>query len=371
MRKSQAAAALLLALALCFTAAAAAGGGAEDPLISLSYLEGAFSQTLDAAVNGRLGGMDERVRVEIEQRLEEMEANLTASSGQAAAPQERTLKQGDVLTGATGLVVTALAGEVELTVNSGVAVDVTEGREAVSGQVLALRHRCIAAENTLLSYTVTSPTAVVSFEGPYALTASAGVPDYYAVASALRELNLFRGTGSGIGEGFDLHLTPTRGEGLVMFIRLLGEEADALACTYAHPFTDVPDWLDRYVAWAYQKGYANGVAPTLFAPAQNLSAVQYQEFLLRALGYSIAGVHDYSTSLERALECGALTNGEYVMLTSEVFLRAHVAYISYYSLDTIISGSRQTLAQRLEEKAFFTAAQLAGAQNSVNSPRIY
>lgn len=364
-------AALLLALSLCFTVAAAAAGGAEDPLISLSYLTGAFSQTLDAAIKGRLDAGDVRLREDINQRLESMEANLAASSGQAAAPQERTLKQGDVLTGSTGMVLTALAGEVELTVDSGAAVDVTAGREAASGQTLALQHRCIAAENTLLSYTVTSPTAIVSFEGPCALTKSAGVPDYYAIAGALRALDLFRGTGSGIGEGFDLHLTPTRGEGLVMFIRLLGEEAEALACSYAHPFTDVPAWLDRYVAWAYQKGYANGVAPTLFAPAQNLSAVQYQEFLLRALGYSIAGVHDYSTSLERALDCGALTNGEYVMLTGGPFLRSHVAYVSYYSLDTLISGSRQTLAQRLEEKAFFTAGQLADAQNLVDSPRLY
>lgn len=267
--------------------------------------------------------------------------------------------------------VTLLAGEAVLTADSGGVVDVTEGREALSGQALPLRHRCIAAEDALVSYTVTSPTAVVSFEGPCALTASAGVPDYFAIASALRELDLFRGTGSTIGEGFDLHLAPTRGEGLVMFIRLLGEESDAVACTYTHPFADVPAWLDRYVAWAYQRGYANGVAPTRFAPANPLSAVEYQEFLLRALGYSIAGVHDYSTSLERALDCGALTNGEYVLLTSQPFSRAHVAYVSYYSLETTVSGSRQTLAQRLEEARFFTETQLNDAKGLVNSQRVY
>ena len=156
-----------------------------------------------------------------------------------------------------------------------------------------------------------------------------------------------------------------------MFIRLLGEESDAVACTYTHPFADVPAWLDRYVAWAYQRGYANGVAPTRFAPANPLSAVEYQEFLLRALGYSIAGVHDYSTSLERALDCGALTNGEYVLLTSQPFSRAHVAYVSYYSLETTVSGSRQTLAQRLEEARFFTETQLNDAKDLVNSQRVY
>lgn len=371
MKKSQTLASLCLALAVCLAAAAAAGGEAGDPLISLSYLEGAFSQSLEAAAEGRLDAGDEQVREEVHRRLEAMAANLAAASGQALSPQERTLKQGDVLTGSTGLVVTLLAGEAVLTADSGGVVDVTEGREALSGQALPLRHRCIAAEDALVSYTVTSPTAVVSFEGPCALTASAGVPDYFAIASALRELDLFRGTGSTIGEGFDLHLAPTRGEGLVMFIRLLGEESDAVACTYTHPFADVPAWLDRYVAWAYQRGYANGVAPTRFAPATPLSAVEYQEFLLRALGYSIAGVHDYSTSLERALDCGALTNGEYVLLTSQPFSRAHVAYVSYYSLETTVSGSRQTLAQRLEEARFFTETQLNAAKDLVNSQRVY
>lgn len=371
MKKSLSLAALCLALAVCLAAAAAAGGEAGDPLISLSYLEGAFSQSLEAAAEGRLDAGDAQFREEVRRRLEAMEANLAAASGQALSPQERTLKQGDVLTGSTGLVVTLLAGEAALTVDSGGVVDVTEGREALSGQTLPLRHRCIAAEDALVSYTVTSPTAVVSFEGPCVLTASAGVPDYFAIASALRELDLFRGTGSTVGEGFDLHLAPTRGEGLVMFIRLLGEESDALACTYTHPFADVPAWLDRYVAWAYQRGYANGVAPTRFAPASPLSAVEYQEFLLRALGYSIAGVHDYSTSLERALDCGALTNGEYVLLTSQPFSRAHVAYVSYYSLETTVSGSRQTLAQRLEEARFFTETQLNAAKDLVNSQRVY
>ena len=49
MKKSQTLASLCLALAVCLAAAAAAGGEAGDPLISLSYLEGAFSQSLEAA----------------------------------------------------------------------------------------------------------------------------------------------------------------------------------------------------------------------------------------------------------------------------------------------------------------------------------
>ena len=155
-----------------------------------------------------------------------------------------------------------------------------------------------------------------------------------------------------------------------MFIRILGEEDAALSCTYTHPFTDVPGWMDRYVAWAYHQGYTNGVSPTTFGSTQAITAAEYEEFLLRALGYSTAGVDDYSTSLVRALQCGALTEGEYQMLTSSVFLRAHVAYISYYTLDMPVSGSSETLAQRLQSAGLFTQSQLASARIEVNSSRI-
>ena len=99
-------------------------------------------------------------------------------------------------------------------------------------------------------------------------------------------------------------------------------------------------------------------------------AAEYEEFLLRALGYSTAGVDDYTTSLSRALALGALTEGEYQALTAGTFLRAHVAYVSYYTLDMPLNGSRQALAQRLQAAGVFSESQLASARIEVNSPRI-
>ena len=192
----------------------------------------------------------------------------------------------------------------------------------------------------------------------------------FSAACALREAGLFRGSGSGVGDGFDLYLAPTRGESLVMFLRLLGEEADALAYTGAHPFTDVPGWLDRYVAWAWQRGYTSGVAADRFGSDQPVSAVEYEEFLLRALGYSTAGVDDYTTSLERALGLGALTQGEYTMLRETVFLRAHAAYVSWYSLDMPLNGGTETLARHLISAGRMTEAQLEAARTQINFSRI-
>ena len=352
MKKSLTAAALLLTL--CLAAVPASGGDAGDPLVSLSYLEGSFSQTLHDAINSCADSADQEI--------------LTASRRLSGSSPNTTLKEGDVLSAPPGLAFMLLGGDVDLTVSGGAVIDVSTGREVPSGP-LASGHRYITAENTSASFTVSSPTAVVSWEGGGSLALSAR-PDYYAIAKALRTLDLFRGSGSGIGDGFDLHLTPTRGEGLVLFIRILGEEADALACTDSHPFTDVPAWLDRYVAWAFRQGYSNGVSAATFAPDQPISAAEYMELMLRALDRSTAGVDDYSTSLERALACGALNASEYTMFKERPFLRAHAAYISYYSLGMTIGGTGQTPAQRMIANGLLTERQLARAMDQAETLRL-
>lgn len=372
MKKIFTAAALLLTLALCLTAAFAAGGDAGDPLISLSYLQNIFTSSADTQISQKLDQADTGVREEMDQQISGMKADILAASGlnTALSYQEAMLNEGDTLSGDTGLTVLPLAGDIQLTILEGAVVDATAGSEVSSGTILTANHRYIVAESSLARFTATSPTAILSYQGPYALSTSETNPDYFAIARALRDLDLFRGTGSGMGEGFDLHLAPTRAESLVMFIRILGEEDDALACQYTHPYTDVPSWVDRYVAWAYQKGYTNGVSPTLFGSAQTITSAEYEEFLLRALGYSTAGVDDYTTSLSRALQLGALTQGEYQMLSSEPFLRAQVAYVSYYTLDMMVNGSQQTLAQKLQSAGLFSQYQLDTARIQVNSPRL-
>ena len=373
MKKSFTIASILLALALCFVAAFAAGGDAGDPLISLSYLEGLFRQETNSSIDFALDSADEQIREDTQLLLEELAMDTLASAGQdfAAVAQQITLNERDTLSGASGLSVTAHAGEITVDITLGTVIDVTVGEEIPSGTVLSVNHRYIVAENSAADFVATSPTAILSYQGHYSHTADETSLDYYGIALALRELGLFRGSGSGIGEGFDLHLAPTRAEALVMFIRILGEEEDALTCTYEHPFTDVPSWLDRYAAWAWHNGYTNGIGNNKFGTTQTVSAVEYQEFLLRALGYSTAGVDNYLTSLERALECGALTDAEYFLLSDTTFLRAHVAYLSYYNLDTLVANTYMTLAQRLQRHGVFSFQQLITSRTFVSSTRLH
>ena len=78
------------------------------------------------------------------------------------------------------------------------------------------------------------------------MSSGAGL-DYNALADALKQMGLFQGTGTAYGSGYDLEQAPTRIVGLVMFLRLIGEEGAALSSTAANPFADTPAWCDRYV----------------------------------------------------------------------------------------------------------------------------
>lgn len=373
MKKAFLSVSALLTLLLCLCVAVASGGSAGDPLISLSYLQDIFRPNVEVAVDERLDAGDDALRGNMQDRLDTMTSSALAAVGQniAVTTQETTLNEGDVLSGAAGLSAIPLAGEITLFITTGTVIDVSTGAEVPSGTVLSPHHRYIVAENSVATFTAGAPTAIISYQGNYSISRSSFSPDYYGIALALRSLDLFRGTESGIGESFDLHRSPTRAEALVMFIRILGEEDEALTCQFTHPFKDVPEWLDRYAAWAYEKGYTNGIDATTFGTQNKVSIVEFQEFLLRALGYSTAGVDDYLTSLERALTCGALTDVEYIILRDCDFRRAHVAYLCYYNLDTVLSGHYLTLGQYLQQQGVFSYTQLEQAKSFVNSTRLH
>ena len=341
--------------------AAAAGGGADDPLASLSYLNGTFTVAVDKRVDTALDASDALLR----ERAENGE-----TAGSAALWQEVRLKEGDALQGVTGTGALLLAGSAQVIYASGAVVDVTTGTTVTSGSALTASHRYLVAEETTAVFTVTSKTAVVDYQGPYAFSYSTNT-DYNAIAAALKTMHLFQGSFTGYGEGYDLEVAPTRLQALIMFIRVLGEENDALAYTGSTPFTDITPGTqsEKYVGYAYSKGYTNGYSATTFRPSQTVTASQYMEFILRALGYSSADNKDLSGTLTNALTNGVITEGELAALQGGTFLRADLAYVSYYALDAAVSGSRQTLGDTLMDKGVFTVREKQAADALVTSGR--
>lgn len=350
---------ILILLPLCLLAVvwAAAAGAAGDPLASLSYLNGVFTSKVDAAVDARLDS-----------------AAVLPGSGSSAAPAgtvgswtEKRMKQDDILQAATGDGVLLLAGSGQVSYASGAVVDVTEGTVLPSGGNLKARHRYLVAEDTSANFVVTSKTAVVDWQGACALHESTST-DYNAMAAALKAMHLFQGSYTGYGQGFDLEAAPTRLQALIMFIRVLGEESEALAWNGSCPFNDVQPGTNgaKYVGYAYEKGYTNGYSATEFRPSSPVNARQYTEFILRALGYSSAANTNLSDALARGQSAGLLTEGEAAMLQRDPFLRAELVYISYYALEVPVSGTGLTLAQRLMDKGVFTQFERDSAPSILN-----
>lgn len=350
---------ILILLPLCLLAAAwaAAAGAAGDPLASLSYLNGVFTSKVDAAVDARLDNAGSLPG----------NGSPSAPAGTVGSWTEKRLKQDDILRAATGDGVLLLAGSGQVSYASGAVVDVTDGTVLPSGGTLEARHRYLVAEDTSADFVVTSKTAVVDWQGTCALHESTST-DYNAMAAALKAMHLFQGSYTGYGQGFDLEAAPTRLQALIMFIRVLGEESEALAWNGTCPFSDVQAGTNgaKYVGYAYEKGYTNGYSATEFRPSGPVNARQYTEFILRALGYSSAANTDLSDALARGQSAGLLTEGEAAMLQRDPFLRAELVYISYYALEVQVAGTGLTLAQRLMDKGVFTQFERDGAPSILN-----
>lgn len=378
---------LLLTAAVLVSGAAAYATGAlsGESLISKSYLTGTYVPDVEKQVSQRVQERTEQIYQSALTALNQAHSAYLAQAGSggtagtgtyASALADLRFKKGDVITLSTGSGGMLLAGSGSVSYAGGAVVDVTAGETVPSGSALAPRHRYLAGENTTASLTITSDTAVLSLEGYYSLAPSGSV-DYNALADALFEMGLFQGSGTTYGSGYDLENPTTRIMGVVMFLRLIGEEQAALSSTAVNPFVDTPAWCDRYVAYAFEKGYTNGVGESpsgalYFAPDRQISAEEYVTLILRALGYTDSGAapdFTWDTAVSRAVSWGLLSSGEQAMLSQSQFLRAQVVYLSYFALNAPMKGGG-VLLDRTVSSGGLNRSQLEQVMAAVTVPRL-
>ncbi|MCI9263106.1 MAG: hypothetical protein HFF06_00875 [Oscillospiraceae bacterium] len=347
------------------TVGASEAGSAANPLIALNWLRETF-------IPGAVSDAEERVN----EGLGKLENDIQNTGPQGT---ELRVKRGDILRLESGSTLTLLAGDTSLSSDSqGTVVDMTDGKEVLieNGTSITKNHRYLAAEKSKIAFSVVSDTAVVRLSGTHELIPSQEI-DYNALADALKAMGLFRGSDVPYGSGYDLESTPTRIQGLVMFLRLIGEEQAALSypgsgITYA----DVPDWALPYVAYAYDKGYTKGQEideqwRVVFGSDDPLAARDYITFLLRALGYADGSGFQWETAIADARVLGVLTEGEERQLTDQPFLRAQVAYLSYTALSahTAEEGGC-TLLDRLISSGSVSAAASSSAMKGLENQRL-
>lgn len=177
-------------------------------------------------------------------------------------------------------------------------------------------------------------------------------------ASALKQLGLFKGVSD---TDFALNRVPTRTEALVMLIRMLGKESEALGGEWSHPFTDVAPWADKYIGYAFEKGLTKGVSAKQFGSG-SADMNMYLTYMLRALGYDDSkGEFAWNApqTLARAVEI--LPEG----VDRNNFLRADAVLISWAALNADMRGG-YAMAKTLLSQGVITNDGLSAALQLVN-----
>lgn len=175
--------------------------------------------------------------------------------------------------------------------------------------------------------------------------------DYDYEADQLKEIGVFKGT----DQGYELDRQPTRLEGAVMFVRLLGAEERALMEKNNHPFRDVAAWGDDYVGYLYQRGLTSGVSDKEFGASSPLDGKSYLTFMLRALGYDDSqGDFAWQEAVEKSHGLGLIDDALKAKLEGQIFLRDHVAGISYRALKQKLKSGQVSLAGQLVSQGAFT-----------------
>lgn len=361
---------------LIFTFTSLGGpGGADDPLVSLEYLEQIFwtpfKDTLEDKGDDFVSDMKDDVDGKIEainkssaSSINEEELIKTAVRKKVADKVKSellstattvNLMTGEKVTARTGTKMIIISGEAKLFGTMGDAVNLTRGGLANVGTKAPLNtHYFFAADNTSGFEATKDNTSIVIF-GQYKKT-GLYEPVNTKYAQALYDLGLFRGT----NDGFDLHKKGDRLQGLIMLIRLMGYEDEALAHSGQTPFTDLTGWLEghKYIGYGFENGITKGTNTenTTFSPSMELDARMYYTFVLRALGYDDAAgdFHWEQSSESKAIEVGLITKAEQAEISENGLYRDYIVKISYNALKAKIKGTNQTLAQKLISDGVFT-----------------
>ena len=164
-------------------------------------------------------------------------------------------------------------------------------------------------------------------------------------ADKLSEVGLFNGS----DKGFELDREPTRLEGLVMMLRMLGLEEEAQ--NYDEKvvdFKDVPAWGERYVQYAYKLNITKGIGKEQFGSSNQIDKKSYLTFMLRSLGYDDdKNDFSWSNAAEKAVEVGIIKKSD---MNKTKFTRGDVAEVSYNTLKVNLKGQERLLVEKLIEE---------------------
>ncbi|ODM27127.1 hypothetical protein A7W90_13390 [Clostridium sp. Bc-iso-3] len=196
---------------------------------------------------------------------------------------------------------------------------------------------------------------VISMVSTFLVPAFADSFSYEKEAKELYELGLYKGTSESEYVP-NLEGKLDRQTGVVMLLRLFGQEDDALemsledaAAKLAAKFkdaADVADWAQRQVAYAVEKGYVKGLPDGTFAPTADLNGLAYCSLILQQLGYD--GDFKYEEAAYKLQEFGGLTEEQAKIFNSNAGInRDSMVGISYSALQASYKADGKTVIEVL------------------------
>ena len=281
------AAGLVLLLLACTATVSASTGSIDNPLITRSYLDGAFSELMRADAAGVLGSAADTA----DSRLDEIFKDYV---GYSFTPRfiPISLAAEETVSLSQGASFILLSGTAALSVTSGTVININTGSEAISGSSLDQYHRYFCVENT--TAVITANTASTGqIDGYYFKSGPGSVIQqhffidvsesawYYAAIDYVYKNGLFAGTAANT---FSPGTPMTRG----MFVTVLHRLDGLPAAGSGGGFSDVASTSLYYydaVTWANDKGIVTGYTDGTFQPDRAVTREEMAAIMHRYASY--------------------------------------------------------------------------------------
>jgi hypothetical protein len=302
-------AAFALLLVVCVTTASfGAAGSADDPLVSLAYLEGTFKPAVAREAGELVKTAFDEVWSKAAARIDgappdgySFAARYTAVSLPAGKSVRLTMGSGFLLT----------SGAASLTVTRGAVVNLATGAEVKTGAALTKNQRYFCAEDT--AATVTAAAAAAGLVDGYYITDGAVTKRhdvfsdvkttdwFYDAVDYVYKSALFSGTAA---DKFSPASPMTRG----MFVTALHRLDGKPAATGDVRFSDVRDASQYYydaVYWAAASGVVNGYGDGTFRPnasvtREQMAAIMYRYAAFKGVDVTASDVSAYDAFSDKA-----------------------------------------------------------------------
>jgi len=293
------------------TVSASTAGTPTNPIISRSYLEGAYAEALRAEISASLGRA-------MDSALSELDEIYKTYVGYDFAPRfiRVSLEVGETVQLSTGGSFILLSGAAELTVTGGTVINVSVGSEVPSGTQLTLNHRYFCVESTTAIVTASTATVghvdgfyltdgtVAAPPPPLPFTDVAATDWFYNAVRFVSSNSLFQGT---TATTFSPGTSMTR----AMFVTVLHRLDGLPAAGAGGGFADVSDRSLYYydaVTWANENRIVEGYADGTFRPDTSISREQMATIMYRYARYKDKDLSFSDTEFDAFPDSGSVSD---------------------------------------------------------------